>query len=97
MDPVNFEGANVVFAKDQPEYRPLPACKCPGAEGRVYSVWKPTDEERKQIADGANIGLMLMTFNQPLQPQLVFVSTAKEVEGFEVAADTSDSKGDNHG
>lgn len=29
MKPVEFPGVNVVFAKDQPEYMPLPAMKIP--------------------------------------------------------------------
>ena len=29
MKPVEFPGVNVVFAKDQPEYVPLPAMKVP--------------------------------------------------------------------
>lgn len=79
MDPINFEGANVMFAKNQPEYRPLPAIRGEGVEVPVTSIWKPTDEERKQIAEGANIGLSVFTFGGPLQPQLMFVSTAKEL------------------
>lgn len=31
MKPVEFPGVNVVFAKDQPEYVPLPAMKVPDA------------------------------------------------------------------
>jgi hypothetical protein len=30
MRPVEFEGFNVTFAKDQPEYQPLPALPLPG-------------------------------------------------------------------
>lgn len=29
MKPIEFPGVNVVFAKDQPEYMPLPAMKIP--------------------------------------------------------------------
>ena len=29
MKPVEFPGVNVIFAKDQPEYMPLPAMKIP--------------------------------------------------------------------
>jgi hypothetical protein len=78
MDPIDFEGSNCTFAKDQPEYIPLPVCKVPGAEGEILSVWKPTDEERKQIAEGANIELSVWTFNYALQPLRMFVSQRKE-------------------
>jgi hypothetical protein len=80
MKPINFKGANVIFAKDQPEYLPLPAFAMPGPECEVINVWKPTEEERKQIAEGANIGLSLYTFGGALQPQRVFVSNHEEVE-----------------
>ncbi|MCE5184560.1 MAG: hypothetical protein LLF76_00345 [Planctomycetaceae bacterium] len=78
MKPIDFEGSNCVYAKDQPKYIPLPVCKVPGPEGEVISVWKPTDEERKQIAEGANIALSMWTFNQPLQPIRMFVGHHKE-------------------
>lgn len=80
MDPINFDKANCTYAKDQPEYLPLPVCKVPGKEGEVVSVWEPTDEERKQIAEGANISLSVWTFGGPLQPQRISVSEYKKKE-----------------
>lgn len=60
----------VVYAKDQPEYLPLPVAKLHGDEGRVISRWRLTDEERAQIAAGADLYLEVLTFHQPLQPLL---------------------------
>jgi hypothetical protein len=79
MQPINFEGVTKVYAKDQPEYLPLPVCQVPGIEGEVISVWKPTDEERLAIANGANIGLSCWTFHRPLQPVRVFVADHAEI------------------
>ena len=38
MKPVEFAGVNVVFAKDQPEYVPLPAMKVPNDPQGLMSV-----------------------------------------------------------
>ena len=66
MKPIEFKGANVVFAKDQPEYLQLPAFK--DDEGNVITEWELTDRERLKIFNGENLRLSLLTFNQPLQP-----------------------------
>ena len=61
-----FEVLNdVVFAKAQPQYNPL---RCHVRNGEVTSRWTLTPEQRKAIAEGADIYLTLLTFNQPLQP-----------------------------
>lgn len=56
------------FAKDQPGYNPLPAFRAEGREGAVITRWRLSDEERKFIADGGDIWLTQLTFNNPLQP-----------------------------
>lgn len=56
---------SVVFAKDQPEYLPLPALS-DGNE--VITKWKLTDKEIKDIFDTHEIYLKVLTFGQPLQP-----------------------------
>jgi hypothetical protein len=61
----------VVYAKDQPEYLPLPALVT--REGLVTSCWELNDYERKVIAEGGCISLSLLTFNQPLQPIILTV------------------------
>lgn len=41
MKPVEFPGVNVVFAKDQPEYMPLPAMKIPNdPQGIIITKWQ---------------------------------------------------------
>lgn len=56
----------VVFARDQPEYEPLPALLTP--DGKVVSQWKPSVEELAAIAAGAPITLVVWTFNHAPQP-----------------------------
>ena len=36
--------------------------------GVILSRWKLTDEERKAVAEGADVLLSVWTFGQPLQP-----------------------------
>jgi hypothetical protein len=67
ISPVIAGVPEVIFAKDQPEYLPLPAVKCD--DGTVLSRWKLTWVERWQIFIHGNLWLCQLTFNQPLQPQ----------------------------
>lgn len=72
MEPVSpviaeeFADREVVFAKNQPQYKPLPVHRT--ADGVLLSRWKLSDAEREAIASGADIFLFNWTFNQPLQP-----------------------------
>lgn len=68
MNPVDFPQSNVTFAKDQPEYRPLPAHRTDA--GIVTSCWELSDEELAEITKTKRIWFSVYTFNQPLQPQL---------------------------
>jgi hypothetical protein len=45
----------VVFAKDQPEYLPLPALVTP--DGRVISTWQPNEGELALLNEGVPITL----------------------------------------
>lgn len=80
MNPVRLQIAppqgwrDATYAKDQPEYLPLPTLA--SRDGRVVSRWQPTPEERQAISDGADIFLMLYTFNKPLQPIVMTVGGA---------------------
>lgn len=61
----------VVFAKDQPQYLPLPASV--GPTGIVTTEWEPTAEELEQLFVGGRVQLRVYTFGQPLQPVSVSV------------------------
>lgn len=71
MKPVKFEGHNVVFGENQPEYQPLPAYLNKCAAGEVVQCWELSFDEIQAIIDSRRIWVMQMTFNQPLQPILV--------------------------
>jgi hypothetical protein len=73
MKPITFPESNVTFAKDQPEYLPLPAWR--DEEGQVVSCWKLTFVERLKVVFGTNIWLSQLTFNQPLQPQKPYIGS----------------------
>ena len=62
----------MVYAKDQPEYRPLPVVKC--SDGTVISRWRLTWTERLRVLFTGNLFFQQLTFNQPLQPQLPTVT-----------------------
>lgn len=76
MKPANFPEANVTFAKDQPEYLPLPAFRDPGPNGNVISCWELSFRERVRILFKGKIWMNLMMFGKPLTPSLL--STQKK-------------------
>ena len=70
MRTVEFSEQTVVFAKDQPEYRPLPAYRHDGdPTGRIVCCWELTWRERLRLLWAGRIWHSVLTFNQPLQPQ----------------------------
>ena len=73
MKPTEFKGQNVVFAKDQPEYLPLPALRIDGPEGYVISCWKMTFKERIMALITGRVWLSLMSFNKPLTPSMMAI------------------------
>jgi hypothetical protein len=72
MKPVEFAEQNCVYAKDQPEYLPLPVHKT--LDGEVTSCWTFTWKERLQVLLTGRIWWTVFTFNRPLQPQRPSVS-----------------------
>lgn len=71
-----LEDQEVIYAKDQPQYIPLRTLKANGHMGQVVSRWTLTPEQRKAVAEGADIFLEISTFHQPLQPIRIAVSDA---------------------
>lgn len=69
-----LEGREVVFAKDQPQYRPLAVLRSNDSEQRLLTRWTVTDDVRKLLAQGADIYVEVCSFGKPLQPLSVFVS-----------------------
>ena len=71
MTLVSFPEQTVVYAKDQPEYLPLPAYQFKDNEGRIAFCWKLTWRERVRLLLSGVIWHQVLTFNGPLQPQLL--------------------------
>lgn len=77
MKPIEFRGFNVTFAKDQPEYQPLPAMKLP--DGSVITCWELTEEEKEIVLKTGKIYLNQLAFNQPLQPVLLMAELGDNI------------------
>jgi hypothetical protein len=73
-----LEQQEVVYAKNQPEYVPLRTLTSSGPERKVISRWTLTPEQRKAVAEGADIYLQLLTFGAPLQPIVMAVGEGSE-------------------
>jgi len=58
----------IILAKDQPEYTPLPVVYIDNAARPMISRWRLDDDERAAIAAGADIVLQQLTFCNPVQP-----------------------------
>lgn len=61
-----FNIPTVTFAKDQPEYNPLPAWR--GDDGMVVTRWRASWGERLKMLLTGDLWLTVLTFNRPLQP-----------------------------
>lgn len=79
MIPVEFAQVNLVIAKDQPEYQPLPVCRRPCTfEGfqdstEVVACFQMTPEEIAVVQATGKIWLRVMPFGMPLQPLMLQV------------------------
>lgn len=66
MNAIEFKEHNVVFAKDQKEYNPLPAHA--QQNGIVTFCMKLNSDEVKQIVANKKVNLTVLNFNRPVQP-----------------------------
>lgn len=73
MIPVKFNGQNMTFAENQPEYIPLPAHR--DKEGMVTTCWNLSFWERVKVLFGAKLWWQQLTFNTPIQPVKPSVGT----------------------
>lgn len=76
MKPIKFKQSNTIYAKNQPQYNPLPSHK--SEEGVVTSCWTMTWGERLRTFCTGKVYVQTMTFNDALQPQLVSVENPLE-------------------
>ncbi|MHB1673773.1 MAG: hypothetical protein ACYCSP_05930 [Acidobacteriaceae bacterium] len=68
-----LEPYELILGAGQPEYRPLPVLRSPAPVYAVMSRWAPSEEERKLIAEGADIFLTVWTFGAAYPPTLLEV------------------------
>ncbi len=70
MKPIKFKEQNIVIARDQKQYIPLPAHKAADQDGIVcvVSCWEGTILERLKFLFRGKLYLSVTTFNKPLQP-----------------------------
>lgn len=73
---MQIKEVNETFAKDQPEYQPLPAFVDPGPQGAVISCWQLSFKERIKILFTGKLWLSLWSFHNPLTPSLPTVNKA---------------------
>ena len=73
MEAIEFPEQNVVFAKDQPEYLPLPAHRFDDPHGRVTYCWRLNWLERFKVFFSGVLWQQTLTFNSPIQPQKLMV------------------------
>ncbi len=74
MKLIEFPEQTTVYAKDQPEYLPLPAHRFAGdPQGRIACCWQLTWRERFTLLWRGVLWHQVLTFKQPLQPQLLTV------------------------
>lgn len=70
MKPIKFKEQNVVFAENQKEYLPLPACKLDTPEGHVVFCQHLSFIERLRVLFTGKIWCCLLSFGKPLTPSL---------------------------
>lgn len=76
MKPINFDGADILFGENQPEYMPLPAKRGNWPKGgEIHTCWELSPEELEEIQKTGVIWVSILTLRQPLQP--VSLSTKK--------------------
>ena len=84
--PIDFAERNVEIAKDQPQYRTLPAFVDPDDPyGHRITCWQVSYRDRLKLLLTGRLWVDVMSFNQPLQPLFFSVNKADVLE--EVSAD----------
>lgn len=68
MEPIEFKEQNKVYAKNQPEYLPLPVYEDNEQGGRVFHCWKLTFLEKVKIVLTGKLWINVLHFGNPLQP-----------------------------
>lgn len=80
MKPVHFKESNITFAKDQPEYQPLPALKYESQNGEVVTCWNLSFVERIRLLITGKVWMSLLSFNQALTPSFLTTKKSEVIE-----------------
>ena len=72
MEPIEFKESNTVFVENQDEYKSLPAYHN-SEEGTVAICYKLSFRETIKLLFSRKLWVSILTFNKPLQPQLLSV------------------------
>jgi len=79
MKAVDFKGVNVIFAKNQPQYKNLPAMRLP--DGQVITCWELEEGDLKIIKkNGGKFYISISTFNNDLQPLMVMADLSEGLD-----------------
>lgn len=82
MKLIEFPEHNIVYAKDQPQYWPLPAYKVPNdMRGQMICCWYLSWIERIKMLFTGRIWHSVYTFNKPLQPQMMWTDKPQGMKG----------------
>lgn len=73
MELIPFPEQTTTYAKDQPQYRLLPAHRFNDDEGRIACCWSLSWRERLHVLFTGKIWHQILTFDKPLQPQKLTV------------------------
>ncbi len=76
---VEFPYQNLVIAKDQPQYTPLPVCVL-GENQSVVSCWEIPPEALEEVRKTGKIYIQVMTFGKPLLPLRVATDISDFIE-----------------
>ena len=71
MKPIPFPEQSCIYAEHQQEYLPLPAHRT--ADGIATACWSMSWYERLRVLLFGRIWMSIITFNHPIQPQLLSV------------------------
>jgi hypothetical protein len=81
MKPVHFPESNAIFAKDQPEYLPLPSFIDPNDKnGSVVFCWELTFKERLKLLFTGKVWVSIWTFKNPLQPSRLTINKSEVID-----------------
>ena len=73
MKAIEFKEQTIIIAEHQEEYESLPAHIEKGVYGTTTFCWELTLKERLKLLFTGKLWHQVLTFNKPLQPQLLQV------------------------